>query len=151
VTPEYLVKCRSTQIKVGPRVPKPGGRRSVLPAGKVNELKSPVLAMRAGVTLISPTRRTTTSIRLKICPQLIFDLKKVNTARAGVGPTGCRPGVGIHRCRCGQGLWPDLMITISGYDGGKTGASPLTSIRYVLVRALGAWVCPRRTRRCAVK
>ncbi|HET6431387.1 glutamate synthase large subunit [Dyella sp.] len=125
VTPHYLVNAEVLQIKVAQGAkPGEGGQ---LPGHKVDATIARLRYAKPGIGLISPPPHHDI-YSIEDLAELIHDLKEVNpgalisvklVSHAGVGTVAA--GV----VKAGADL-----ITVSGHDGG-TGASPLTSIKYV--------------------
>jgi glutamate synthase (NADPH/NADH) large chain len=124
VTTNYLVHANELQIKMAQGAkPGEGGQ---LPGHKVDHDIAKLRHSMPGVTLISPPPHHDI-YSIEDLAQLIFDLKNVNpqarisvklVAKAGVGTIAA----GVVKAGADK-------ILISG-DGGGTGASPLSSIRY---------------------
>ncbi|MBN1464496.1 glutamate synthase large subunit [candidate division KSB1 bacterium] len=125
VTTEYVMNADELQIKIAQGAkPGEGGQ---LPGHKVNEEIARVRHAIPGVTLISPPPHHDI-YSIEDLAQLIFDLKAVNPAanvsvklvsEAGVGTIAA----GVAKAKADT-------VLISGHDGG-TGASPLSSIKYI--------------------
>src|SRR5690348_16083167 len=124
VTVEYLVNCIELQIKMAQGAkPGEGGQ---LPGHKVDEYIGKVRHSTPGVGLISPPPHHDI-YSIEDLAQLIHDLKNVNpTARVSVKLVS---EVGVGTVAAGVAKAKADHILISG-DGGGTGASPLTSIKY---------------------
>ena len=124
VTVEYLVNCDELQIKMAQGAkPGEGGQ---LPGHKVDEYIGKVRHSTPGVGLISPPPHHDI-YSIEDLAQLIHDLKNVNpTARISVKLVS---EVGVGTVAAGVAKAKADHILISG-DGGGTGASPLTSIKY---------------------
>lgn len=124
VTAHYLVNAQELQIKMAQGAkPGEGGQ---LPGHKVDRIIAELRYSIPGVTLISPPPHHDI-YSIEDLAQLIFDLKKVNpqavisvklVSTSGVGTVAA----GVAKAHAGK-------ITVSG-DGGGTGASPLSSIKY---------------------
>ena len=125
VTAEYLAHAKEIQIKVAQGAkPGEGGQ---LPGGKVNEEIARVRHSTPGVTLISPPPHHDI-YSIEDLAELIFDLRNANPkARVSVKLVS---EVGVGTVAAGVAKGGADMILISGHDGG-TGASPLTSVKYV--------------------
>lgn len=124
VTTEYLVNADELQIKMAQGAkPGEGGQ---LPGHKVSEYIASVRHSTPGVGLISPPPHHDI-YSIEDLGQLIHDLKNVNPeARISVKLVS---GVGVGTIAAGVAKAKADHILISG-DGGGTGASPLTSIKY---------------------
>jgi glutamate synthase domain-containing protein 2/glutamate synthase domain-containing protein 3 len=124
VTVEYLVNSDELQIKMAQGAkPGEGGQ---LPGHKVDEYIGKVRHSTPGVGLISPPPHHDI-YSIEDLAQLIHDLKMVNpTARISVKLVS---EVGVGTVAAGVAKAKADHILISG-DGGGTGASPLTSIKY---------------------
>jgi glutamate synthase domain-containing protein 2/glutamate synthase domain-containing protein 1/glutamate synthase domain-containing protein 3 len=124
VTAEYLVNCGQIQIKMAQGAkPGEGGQ---LPGYKVDEYIAKVRHSTPGVGLISPPPHHDI-YSIEDLAQLIHDLKNVNpAARVSVKLVS---EVGVGTVAAGVAKAKADHILISG-DGGGTGASPLTSIKY---------------------
>ncbi|MGF1572182.1 MAG: glutamate synthase large subunit [Sumerlaeia bacterium] len=124
VTTEYLVNADELQIKMAQGAkPGEGGQ---LPGHKVSEYIAAVRHSTPGVGLISPPPHHDI-YSIEDLGQLIHDLKNVNPkARISVKLVS---GVGVGTIAAGVAKAKADHILISG-DGGGTGASPLTSIKY---------------------
>lgn len=125
VTASYLVNCEELQIKVAQGAkPGEGGH---LPGEKVTDEIARVRHSIPGIDLISPPPHHDV-YSIEDLAQLIFDLKNINpTARIGVKLVS-EVGIGTVAAGVAKGYADVLMI--SGHDGG-TGASPLSSMKYV--------------------
>lgn len=124
VTAHYLVNARELQIKMAQGAkPGEGGQ---LPGHKVDEVIAGLRHSTPGVTLISPPPHHDI-YSIEDLAQLIFDLKKVNPAAEVSVKLVSTNGVGT--VAAGVAKAHADKITISG-DGGGTGASPLSSIKY---------------------
>ena len=125
VTPGYLASAREIEIKIAQGAkPGEGGQ---LPGHKVTPLIARLRCSVPGVTLISPPPHHDI-YSIEDLAQLVLDLREVNpraricvklVAAAGVGTIAA----GVAKAHAD-------VILISGHEGG-TGASPLSSIRYV--------------------
>ncbi|MDB5297242.1 MAG: hypothetical protein JWO31_3225, partial [Phycisphaerales bacterium] len=124
VTTEYLVNADELQIKMAQGAkPGEGGQ---LPGHKVDEYIGKVRHTTPGVGLISPPPHHDI-YSIEDLAQLIHDLKNVNPqARVSVKLVS---EVGVGTIAAGVAKAKADHILISG-DGGGTGASPLTSIKY---------------------
>ncbi|HMO27318.1 MAG TPA: glutamate synthase-related protein, partial [Tepidisphaeraceae bacterium] len=124
VTIEYLVNCIQVQIKMAQGAkPGEGGQ---LPGHKVDEYIAQVRHSTPGVGLISPPPHHDI-YSIEDLAQLIHDLKNANPdARVSVKLVS---EVGVGTIAAGVAKAKADHILISG-DGGGTGASPLTSIKY---------------------
>src|SRR5690348_2678113 len=124
VTVEYLVNCDELQIKMAQGAkPGEGGQ---LPGHKVDEYIGKVRHSTPGVGLISPPPHHDI-YSIEDLAQHIHDLKNVDpTARVSVKLVS---EVGVGTVAAGVAKAKADRILISG-DGGGTGASPLTSIKY---------------------
>ncbi len=124
VTTEYLVNADELQIKMAQGAkPGEGGQ---LPGHKVSEYIASVRHSTPGVGLISPPPHHDI-YSIEDLAQLIHDLKNVNPrARVSVKLVSC---VGVGTIAAGVAKGKSDHILISG-DGGGTGASPQTSIKY---------------------
>ncbi|MBI5197104.1 MAG: glutamate synthase large subunit, partial [Nitrospirae bacterium] len=124
VTAHYIVNARELQIKMAQGAkPGEGGQ---LPGHKVDEFIARIRHSTPGVPLISPPPHHDI-YSIEDLAQLIYDLKNVNpsadvsvklVAEVGVGTVAA----GVSKAHADK-------ILISG-DGGGTGASPLSSIKY---------------------
>ena len=125
VTAEYLVNADEIQIKVAQGAkPGEGGQ---LPGFRVNEVIAKTRHSIPGISLISPPPHHDI-YSIEDLAQLIFDLKNVNpqaeisvklVSESGVGTIAA----GVAKAKADR-------IVISSAEGG-TGASPMSSIRYV--------------------
>ncbi len=124
VTTEYLVNAQELQIKMAQGAkPGEGGQ---LPGHKVDEYIGKIRHSTPGVGLISPPPHHDI-YSIEDLAQLIHDLKNVNpAARVSVKLVS---EVGVGTIAAGVAKAKADHILISG-DGGGTGASPLTSIKY---------------------
>lgn len=124
VTIEYLVNADELQIKMAQGAkPGEGGQ---LPGHKVNDVIARVRYSTPGVGLISPPPHHDI-YSIEDLAQLIHDLKNANPdARISVKLVS---EVGVGTVAAGVAKAKADHILISG-DGGGTGASPLTSIKY---------------------
>jgi glutamate synthase (NADPH/NADH) large chain len=124
VTTEYLVNAEELQIKMAQGAkPGEGGQ---LPGHKVDEYIGSMRHSTPGVGLISPPPHHDI-YSIEDLAQLIHDLKNVNpTARVSVKLVS---EVGVGTIAAGVAKAKADHILISG-DGGGTGASPLTSLKY---------------------
>jgi len=124
VTTEYLVSAQELQIKMAQGAkPGEGGQ---LPGHKVDEYIGSIRHSTPGVGLISPPPHHDI-YSIEDLAQLIHDLKNVNPpARVSVKLVS---EVGVGTVAAGVAKAKADHILISG-DGGGTGASPLTSIKY---------------------
>ncbi len=124
VTTEYLVNAEELQIKMAQGAkPGEGGQ---LPGYKVDEYIGKIRHSTPGVGLISPPPHHDI-YSIEDLAQLIHDLKSVNpAARVSVKLVS---EVGVGTVAAGVAKAKADHILISG-DGGGTGASPLTSIKY---------------------
>jgi len=124
VTTEYLVNAQELQIKMAQGAkPGEGGQ---LPGHKVDEYIGKIRHSTPGVGLISPPPHHDI-YSIEDLAQLIHDLKNVNpVARVSVKLVS---EVGVGTVAAGVAKAKADHILISG-DGGGTGASPLTSIKY---------------------
>ena len=124
VTAEYLVNADELQIKMAQGAkPGEGGQ---LPGHKVDEYIGKIRHSTPGVGLISPPPHHDI-YSIEDLAQLIHDLKNVNpAARVSVKLVS---EVGVGTIAAGVAKAKADHILISG-DGGGTGASPLTSIKY---------------------
>ncbi len=124
VTTNYLVNARELQIKMAQGAkPGEGGQ---LPGHKVDKVIAGLRYSIPGVTLISPPPHHDI-YSIEDLAQLIFDLKSVNP-KADVS-VKLVSNNGIGTVAAGVAKAHADKITISG-DGGGTGASPLSSIKY---------------------
>ena len=125
VTTHYLLQAKEIQIKMAQGAkPGEGGQ---LPGYKVDEIIAKLRYSTPGVQLISPPPHHDI-YSIEDLAQLIYDLKNVNpkaeisvklVAEVGVGTVAA----GVAKAHADK-------ILISG-DSGGTGASPLSSIKYV--------------------
>jgi len=124
VTTEYLVNADELQIKMAQGAkPGEGGQ---LPGHKVDEYIGKIRHSTPGVGLISPPPHHDI-YSIEDLAQLIHDLKNSNPqARVSVKLVS---EVGVGTVAAGVAKAKADHILISG-DGGGTGASPLTSIKY---------------------
>jgi glutamate synthase domain-containing protein 2/glutamate synthase domain-containing protein 1/glutamate synthase domain-containing protein 3 len=124
VTIEYLVNADELQIKMAQGAkPGEGGQ---LPGHKVDEFIGKIRHSTPGVGLISPPPHHDI-YSIEDLAQLIHDLKNANPqARISVKLVS---EVGVGTIAAGVAKAKADHILISG-DGGGTGASPLTSIKY---------------------
>jgi glutamate synthase (NADPH/NADH) large chain/glutamate synthase (ferredoxin) len=124
VTAHYLVNAQELQIKMAQGAkPGEGGQ---LPGHKVDETIARLRHSTPGVTLISPPPHHDI-YSIEDLAQLIFDLKRINPdARVSVKLVSA-PGVGTVAAGVAKAHADKILI--SG-DGGGTGASPLSSIKY---------------------
>ena len=125
VTANYLVHADELQIKMAQGAkPGEGGH---LPGGKVTKEIAKVRNSTPGIDLISPPPHHDI-YSIEDLEQLIFDLKNVNPdARINVKLVS-ESGVGTVAAGVSKGSAE--VVLISGHDGG-TGASPISSIKYV--------------------
>lgn len=125
VTANYLVNADELQIKMAQGAkPGEGGH---LPGGKVTKEIAKVRNSTPGIDLISPPPHHDI-YSIEDLEQLIFDLKNVNPqARINVKLVS-ESGVGTVAAGVSKGSAE--VVLISGHDGG-TGASPISSIKYV--------------------
>jgi len=125
VTANYLVNADELQIKMAQGAkPGEGGH---LPGGKVTKEIAKVRYSTPGIDLISPPPHHDI-YSIEDLEQLIFDLKNVNPqARINVKLVS-ESGVGTVAAGVSKGSAE--VVLISGHDGG-TGASPISSIKYV--------------------
>ena len=125
VTPEYLMSAEELQIKIA-QGSKPG-EGGQLPGHKVTAEIAVLRHSTPGVALISPPPHHDI-YSIEDLAQLIYDLKTINpTAKISVKLVS-QMGVGTIAAGVVKG-YADV-IHISGHNGG-TGASPLSSIKYV--------------------
>ncbi|MEZ4732196.1 MAG: glutamate synthase-related protein [Caldilineaceae bacterium] len=125
VTPEYLMSAEELQIKMA-QGSKPG-EGGQLPGHKVTAEIAVLRHSTPGVALISPPPHHDI-YSIEDLAQLIYDLKTINpTAKVSVKLVS-EMGVGTIAAGVAKG-YADV-IHISGHSGG-TGASPLSSIKYV--------------------
>ncbi|CAN5425260.1 glutamate synthase large subunit [soil metagenome] len=124
VTSEYLINADELQIKMAQGAkPGEGGQ---LPGHKVDEYIGKIRHSTPGVGLISPPPHHDI-YSIEDLAQLIHDLKNANpAARVSVKLVS---EVGVGTIAAGVAKAKADHILISG-DGGGTGASPLTSIKY---------------------
>ncbi|HET6246536.1 MAG TPA: glutamate synthase large subunit [Tepidisphaeraceae bacterium] len=124
VTANYLVNADELQIKMAQGAkPGEGGQ---LPGGKVDEYIGKLRHSTPGVGLISPPPHHDI-YSIEDLAQLIHDLKNSNpAARVSVKLVS---EVGVGTIAAGVAKAKADHILISG-DGGGTGASPLTSLKY---------------------
>ncbi len=124
VTADYLVHASELQIKMAQGAkPGEGGQ---LPGYKVDAVIAKMRHSTPGVTLISPPPHHDI-YSIEDLAQLIFDLKNINPqARISVKLVST-PGVGTIAAGVAKAHADKILI--SG-DGGGTGASPLSSIKY---------------------
>jgi glutamate synthase domain-containing protein 2/glutamate synthase domain-containing protein 1/glutamate synthase domain-containing protein 3 len=124
VTNEYLVNAQELQIKMAQGAkPGEGGQ---LPGHKVDEYIGKIRHSTPGVGLISPPPHHDI-YSIEDLAQLIHDLKNINPqSRVSVKLVS---EVGVGTVAAGVAKAKADHILISG-DGGGTGASPLTSIKY---------------------
>jgi len=124
VTTEYLVSAKELQIKMAQGAkPGEGGQ---LPGHKVDAYIGKIRHSTPGVGLISPPPHHDI-YSIEDLAQLIHDLKNSNpVARVSVKLVS---EVGVGTVAAGVAKAKADHILISG-DGGGTGASPLTSIKY---------------------
>ncbi|HUB24964.1 MAG TPA: glutamate synthase large subunit [Tepidisphaeraceae bacterium] len=124
VTIEYLVNAEELQIKMAQGAkPGEGGQ---LPGHKVDEFIGKIRYSTPGVGLISPPPHHDI-YSIEDLAQLIHDLKNANPqARVSVKLVS---EVGVGTIAAGVAKAKADHILISG-DGGGTGASPLTSIKF---------------------
>src|SRR6266567_3558304 len=124
VTTNYLVNADELQIKIAQGAkPGEGGQ---LPGHKVDEVIARVRHSIPGVPLISPPPHHDI-YSIEDLAQLIYDLKNANPkARISVKLVA---EVGVGTVAAGVAKAKADHILVSG-DGGGTGASPLTSIKY---------------------
>ena len=125
VTINYLNNCNEIEIKIAQGAkPGEGGQ---LPGFKVTEEIARLRYSTPGVTLISPPPHHDI-YSIEDLAQLIYDLKQVNPkARIGVKLVASS---GIGTIAAGVAKAKADIILISGHNGG-TGASPVTSVKYV--------------------
>ncbi|HLL89918.1 MAG TPA: glutamate synthase large subunit, partial [Tepidisphaeraceae bacterium] len=124
VTGEYLINAEEIQIKMAQGAkPGEGGQ---LPGHKVDEYVGKIRHSTPGVGLISPPPHHDI-YSIEDLAQLIHDLKNSNRqARVSVKLVS---EVGVGTIAAGVAKGKADHILIAG-DGGGTGASPLTSIKY---------------------
>jgi len=125
VTVEYLNNCSEIEIKISQGAkPGEGGQ---LPGFKVSKEIAKLRHSTPGVTLISPPPHHDI-YSIEDLAQLIYDLKQSNPkARVGVKLVA---STGVGTIAAGVAKAKADVILISGHCGG-TGASPLTSVKYV--------------------
>lgn len=125
VTANYLVNCDEIEIKIAQGAkPGEGGH---LPGSKVTEEIAKVRLSAPGIDLISPPPHHDI-YSIEDLAQLIFDLKNINEkARIGVKLVS---QTGVGTVVAGVAKAHADAVLISGHDGG-TGASPLSSMKYV--------------------
>jgi glutamate synthase domain-containing protein 2/glutamate synthase domain-containing protein 3 len=124
VTTEYLVNAEELQIKMAQGAkPGEGGQ---LPGHKVDEFIGKIRYSTPGVGLISPPPHHDI-YSIEDLAQLIHDLKNVNPKSRVSVKLVSEVGVGTVAAGVAKGKADHILI--SG-DGGGTGASPLTSIKY---------------------
>jgi glutamate synthase (NADPH/NADH) large chain len=125
VTSSYLVNCDELQIKMAQGAkPGEGGH---LPGNKVTPEIAKVRHSAPGIDLISPPPHHDI-YSIEDLSQLIFDLKNANP-RAKIG-VKLVSQIGIGTVAAGVAKAHADIILISGHDGG-TGASPISSMKYV--------------------
>ncbi len=125
VTANYLVNADELQIKMAQGAkPGEGGH---LPGGKVTKEIAKVRNSTPGIDLISPPPHHDI-YSIEDLEQLIFDLKNVNPAARINVKLVSESGVGTVAAGVSKGSAE--VVLISGHDGG-TGASPISSIKYV--------------------
>ncbi|MDR0809449.1 MAG: glutamate synthase large subunit, partial [Gemmobacter sp.] len=125
VTAEYLNNCREIEIKVAQGAkPGEGGQ---LPGFKVTGLIARLRHSTPGVTLISPPPHHDI-YSIEDLAQLIYDLKQINPDASVCVKLVSRSGIGT--IAAGVAKAKADAILVSGHSGG-TGASPVTSIKYV--------------------
>jgi len=124
VTTEYLVNADQLQIKMAQGA-KPG-EGGALSGGKVDEYIGKIRHSTPGVGLISPPPHHDI-YSIEDLAQLIHDLKNVNPAAYVSVKLVSEVGVGTVAAGVAKGKADHILI--SG-DGGGTGNSPLTSIKY---------------------
>jgi len=125
VTAEYLKNCREIEIKVAQGAkPGEGGQ---LPGFKVTVEIARLRHATPGVTLISPPPHHDI-YSIEDLAQLIYDLKQINPLAKVCVKLVSRSGIGT--IAAGVAKAKADIINISGHVGG-TGASPMTSIKYV--------------------
>jgi glutamate synthase (NADPH/NADH) large chain/glutamate synthase (ferredoxin) len=124
VTTQYLVNARELQIKMAQGAkPGEGGQ---IPGHKVDEVIARVRHATPGVPLISPPPHHDI-YSIEDLAQLIYDLKNVNPKAAVSVKLVAEVGVGTVAAGVAKAHADKILI--SG-DGGGTGASPLSSIKY---------------------
>lgn len=125
VTLEYLTNGDELQIKIAQGAkPGEGGH---LPGHKITEEIAKVRHSEKGVDLISPPPHHDI-YSIEDLAQLIYDLKNVNESSDICVKLVSQTGIGT--VASGVAKAHSDKILISGYDGG-TGASPISSMRYV--------------------
>ena len=125
VTAEYLNHCEELEIKVAQGAkPGEGGQ---LPGFKVTEMIAKLRHATPGVTLISPPPHHDI-YSIEDLAQLIYDLKQINPRAKVCVKLVASTGVGT--IAAGVAKAKADVILIAGHNGG-TGASPVTSIKYV--------------------
>ncbi len=127
VTINYLNNCNEIEIKIAQGAkPGEGGQ---LPGFKVSKEIARLRHSTPGVTLISPPPHHDI-YSIEDLAQLIYDLKQINPkARVGVKLVASS---GIGTIAAGVAKAKADIILISGHNGG-TGASPQTSVKYVVI------------------
>ncbi len=125
VTAEYLANAEELEIKIA-QGSKPG-EGGQLPAHKVTELIARLRHAQPGISLISPPPHHDI-YSIEDLAQLIYDLKRVNP-RAAIG-VKLVSELGVGAVAAGVAKAYADYIHIAGHSGG-TGASPLSSIKYV--------------------
>ncbi|MBX3011796.1 MAG: glutamate synthase large subunit [Caldilineaceae bacterium] len=125
VTPEYLMSAEELQIKMA-QGSKPG-EGGQLPGHKVTAEIAVLRHSTPGVALISPPPHHDI-YSIEDLAQLIYDLKTINPAAKVSVKLVAEMGVGTIATGVVKG-YADV-IHLSGHNGG-TGASPLSSIKYV--------------------
>jgi glutamate synthase (ferredoxin) len=125
VTPEYLMSAEELQIKMA-QGSKPG-EGGQLPGHKVTAEIAVLRHSTPGVALISPPPHHDI-YSIEDLAQLIYDLKTMNPSAKISVKLVAEMGVGTIAAGVAKG-YADV-IHISGHSGG-TGASPLSSIKYV--------------------
>ncbi len=124
VTGEYLINASELQIKMAQGAkPGEGGQ---LPGHKVDEYVGKIRHSTPGVGLISPPPHHDI-YSIEDLAQLIHDLKNANRAARVSVKLVSEVGVGTIAAGVAKGKADHILI--SG-DGGGTGASPLTSIKF---------------------
>jgi glutamate synthase (NADPH/NADH) large chain len=124
VTINYLTNADELQIKISQGA-KPG-EGGELPGRKVDEYIAKIRYSTPGVGLISPPPHHDI-YSIEDLKQLIHDLKNANRAARVSVKLVSEVGVGTIAAGVAKGYADHILI--SG-DGGGTGASPLTSIKY---------------------
>jgi len=125
VTAHYLVSAKELQIKMAQGAkPGEGGQ---LPGHKVDEVIARVRHSTAGVALISPPPHHDI-YSIEDLKQLIFDLRNGNPEAEISVKLVSEAGVGTIAAGVAKAFADKVLI--SG-DSGGTGASPLSSIKYV--------------------